>query len=858
MSPKLPVRRIVTVDVHPRPGDPPAVPTPRPDMRNGASPARIDRTPGSPPAPLDLDAITAVPSVMISQIPSMAAPAPAVKLPLEHYRIIEAIPLPAPDAEGFRTFKGRRYVDVSDGVVHVARDPQSGLYRARLPSERSPSGPTLVRDPVGKLWHPLEEFEPVTFALSATRLQAFATELDLRAARPTQDHLHRYDNKLYVVIGDLSYQVLHDLDASSPAMTVMRIVRPEDPVAADAGNVYVASRPGRSEPIVFDLLDGWMGTLVGGVAGIRRKPRRTDAVEAADVMFELQTLDLQFDQAMATGERMHGLWQGMKGTPHERTLLARLEEHHQQELALLDNALQLHIEHKEYVVAAKGRSDYRDKMIMLKKGQMLTYNQLMIASDSLKLLDGPIFGGPPSEHPAVAAHLSSKLAILRKRQAIADELTTRWHVSPEALHDTAFDPIELHDHVAFWVYAKSRLLIDEQATVDINNANARYLAYSFGQVTFAFRALDSIPAQARISVLSDLLDQTAAINVSYQHLPLPPGAEHVSARGEIIEAIQAFEITLEQHLQRYHHEQEKTSALPPHEQPIDFDFIPAQQQHQPSATPRKMFRSKQHGVYKIRVGRPRRTDAGEELIDVINPHDPTDVLHTYEHREGEWRRQVARHEKNLATLTDQASTLLDQSALHLNTARRDERAKGNANSIVEFLTERADHLADLARQLERAPNPGHREIAPLLQRLNDDSRRLLDEGEDIRVRLYKDPAYLSVDRVAFLISHGHLSVSQTQSRVPLGKGNKKDFLDVFSLNDTQTGKTLWYAHFHYGEKDTPALAFMQRRGHLKTREQNRLGTSSQRRDEQAGRAHVRIWREDIDLSTAQKIFQLAS
>jgi hypothetical protein len=94
--------------------------------------------------------------------------------------------------------------------------------------------------------------------------------------------------------------------------------------------------------------------------------------------------------------------------------------------------------------------------------------------------------------------------------------------------------------------------------------------------------------------------------------------------------------------------------------------------------------------------------------------------------------------------------------------------------------------------------------------------------------------------------------------VQLGKGNKKDFLDVYTLNDRQTDTPLWHAHFHYADKDSPAQNFTAKGGHLKTLQQSRLGTSSQRRDEQAGRAHVRIWREDIDLSTAQQIFQLAS
>jgi hypothetical protein len=802
------------------------------------------------------DAIVPAPSIVISQIPLAASPAPP--LTLEHYRIDEQISLPVPDTQGIRTFKGRRYVDVPDGgVVHVGADPQTGLYRAKLPGERTPSGPTLLRDTEDLLWHPLEAFEPITFPLSGTRLQAFASDLDFTDVQPDQDHLHRYDNKLYVVIENHAYQVLHDLDASSPVKAVMRIVH-ADYSRADTGNVYLASRPERSEPVVFDVLDGWVGTVVGGAGGMRRKNHLTDTFLAADLLFEVQTLDLQFDQAMAAAERLHAVWEAVKGTAHERSVLDRLEANHLRELELLESSLHLYTEQKDRIVAAAGRDSYRNKMIMLQKGQLLTYNHLIIARDSRKLLDGPMFGSPNEDHAAAAAHLDSKLVILKKRQDIADELMHKWRVEQNDLRETTYDPIEMHENVAFWIYAKSRLFIDPQAPVDLSNAEARYLAFCFGEVTFAFRAIDSIPTDARIPVLSDLLDQASAIRVSFENLQLPPDPQHAQSRQEITGAIQKFENTLEQHLNRYHLAQEETSALPPHQQPIDFDFIPPQVQNQPAAAPRKMFRSKHNGVYKIRVGRSRRNDAGEELIDVLNPLNPTEVLQTFERHAGEWRRQVARQQKNLATLINQAQQLLTQSESRLDNAWRDESHKCNASSIVESLTEHANDLDDLARQIESAPNPGHRDTATLVQRLHHDSRRLLDEGEDIRVRLYKDPAYLSVDRVAYLINHGHLGASRDQPRLTLGKGNKKDFLDVYSLIDRKTGKTLWYAHFHYAEKDSPALEFMQRRGHLKTLEQNRLGTSSQRRDEQAGRRHIRIWREDIDRSTAQKIFQLAS
>ncbi|WP_434767545.1 NEL-type E3 ubiquitin ligase domain-containing protein [Pseudomonas triticicola] len=179
--------------------------------------------------------------------------------------------MPAANAEGLRLFKGRQYIELADGgFMQVGQDSQSGLWRARLASEATPSGPVMLRDPEGGLWHSVADLQPTTFALSATRLKPFATALDLRTATRDSDGLHRHDGRLYAVIDNHGYQVLHDPDASTPWAQVMRIVRPDDAVAADSDNVYVATRPGRSEPIVFDSRAGWLGVEVGGVGGMNR------------------------------------------------------------------------------------------------------------------------------------------------------------------------------------------------------------------------------------------------------------------------------------------------------------------------------------------------------------------------------------------------------------------------------------------------------------------------------------------------------------------------------------------------------------------------------------------------------------
>lgn len=273
---KSPPKGTTTVDVHLRPDtsvDSPALHsdlTLRPGFEIATSIGAQPR-PGRLTERADPDSIVPAPSVTVHTIRTVTDEADIVVRPLADYRLASTDNLPAANAEGLRLFKGRQYIEVADGgFVQVGKDAQSGLWRARLASESTPSGPEMLRDPEGGLWHASKDLQPNTFALSATRLEAFRTSLDLSNALRDSDGLHRHDGKLYAVIDKHSYQVLHDHEASTPWTQVMRIVRPDDPVAVDSDNAYVATRPGRSEPIVFDSGAGWRGAEVGGPGGMNR------------------------------------------------------------------------------------------------------------------------------------------------------------------------------------------------------------------------------------------------------------------------------------------------------------------------------------------------------------------------------------------------------------------------------------------------------------------------------------------------------------------------------------------------------------------------------------------------------------
>lgn len=74
-------------------------------------------------------------------------------------RYVQRIPaqLPPPGETGFRVFKNKKFVDVegedkSVQTVMVGFDPRLSTYRAKLPSEQEPSGPTLYRNGASHVW----------------------------------------------------------------------------------------------------------------------------------------------------------------------------------------------------------------------------------------------------------------------------------------------------------------------------------------------------------------------------------------------------------------------------------------------------------------------------------------------------------------------------------------------------------------------------------------------------------------------------------------------------------------------------------------------------------------------------------
>ncbi|WP_339431813.1 MULTISPECIES: hypothetical protein [unclassified Pseudomonas] len=139
---------------------------------------------------------------------------------LPDYALRASVQLPEADAHGLRSVKGRGYAEVSGGdIVPVATDPQTGLYRARLESERFASGPALERDPVSGQWAELSEFGSGASRSASPRIFASdkTVQLKLSAAHEVEFNGAKYFAARSPDAGDGQHYLLRVRDPQKPS-----------------------------------------------------------------------------------------------------------------------------------------------------------------------------------------------------------------------------------------------------------------------------------------------------------------------------------------------------------------------------------------------------------------------------------------------------------------------------------------------------------------------------------------------------------------------------------------------------------------------------------------------------------------
>jgi hypothetical protein len=862
MVSRTPVRGSTSVQVHTRPHQTQEVTVAR--VETGP---RFDSSiPGTgrygPATRLDVDAdpdaIRQVPTVRIETVLAHTENVPAIQQSIEHYRIAVATQLPAADAEGFRTHKGRRYVDMVDGgTVLIGLDAGTGQYRARLPSERAPSGPLLQRVADSGLWHSSRSEGSATASLSETSLQAFRTGLDFSAVRPDSDGVFRHGGRCYALIHNHAYQIMLDVDASSPRQAVWRVVKPQDPVAADSENLYRASRSGLTHAVTRSENNHWVAASPGLRGGMRRGQERA----TADLPVLLQQyVPIQNAHAALTEsvERYDVLWSEARALPAGSAVQAEkliaLEVHMLKHIRKQTEFVQSLIDNRTWLVRLKTSARFKEELQTFRIERVEYLNRLMAVMD-LRTRPTELNLSAETCRKCIA-NLHKKLKFLEERQVVIEHIRkANPGAAPKLAELSAQVPSA--ERINF-----NKLTLYVHLFAGTPDHSPHLTMPSLSSIDLLTGDLANVPEREHPMALVLTLEQLKHDRSRFERLLAANSPDTAHIR-EILALIGPFETRIENRLTDIFDSFDGDTVLPRLDQDIDFDFIPPQPVDSGQAHPapaRKVFRTRQHGTYRLLVGDTETARDGSVTIKVADPLRPDRQPLRYEKRQGEWlpvRQPITRAAR--PQLIDEAKRLLNGVGEHIALAKAHEARQYNPTDIIEDLGKATDQLNEQARRLEHhGSTAANLEINTLATRLRTAADSLTAQGQEVLVRMYKNKDVLDILRLNYLIDHAELNTVKTVDRKQQGKGKDKSFLDVYSIRDRVDGAPLWEAHFHYDKHDSEPLNFTIRGSHLKTLEQSRRGIESQRRDEQAGLPHVSIWRQTFDGKTATKIFALAS
>lgn len=812
--------------------------------------------PGTPPPrAADPDAISPAPTILIRPTPAPVEIRRFTDQSLRRYWISPPAKLPPADSEGIRTYNKRRYVDVPDGgIVPVGVEPDTGLYRARLSSELHPSGPLLLRDVDSGLWHPLNDVDTGNVPLTEASLQPFRTELDFSTVEPGSDGLFRHDGKLYAVIHNHALQVMQDLDASSPTHKVWRIVNPKDPVATDSANIYRASRSGETRAITRNEANAWVSVLTG----LRGGMPRNDSTQAkmALLMQRYEPFQNAHTALIESSTQYDTLWsqarQQAQG-PAKTAALVAVEVHLLKHIRKQTAFVQSLVDNKDWMTLLKAGGLFKEELHTFRIERVEYLNRLMAVMD---LRTRPEATNMSADNcRKIITHLDKKLKILDERQVVMDQIRKASPGAAPQLTELS-QQVPAAERINF-----NKLTLYVHLFAGTPDQPPDTTMPSLSAIDLITGDLSNVPEREHPMALLLALDQIRGDRNRFEVLlsSQSPKAQYLE---EIMALIEPIERKIENTLTEILDVSMRQADLPSLDQDIDFDFIPAPPVYAETSRPvlaKKMFRTRQHGTYRVLVGETETAPDGNIIIKVPDPLRPDSPPRRYEKRQDEWLPvlpPIVRAPRS--QLIDEAIRLLASHENHMLDASAREARKTNPTEIIESLGKESDLLNEQARRLENQASEGEdRGIIDLASRLRVAAASLTTQGQEILVRMYKNKDVLDIMRLNYLLDRAELKAHKSVERKPLGKGKDKSFLDVYSISDGADDAPLWEAHFHYDKQDSHSLNFTIRGSHLKTLEQSKRGAESQRRDELAGRAHVAIWRERFDGKTAQKIFTLA-
>lgn len=273
---------------------------------------------------------------------------------------------------------------------------------------------------------------------------------------------------------------------------------------------------------------------------------------------------------------------------------------------------------------------------------------------------------------------------------------------------------------------------------------------------------------------------------------------------------------------------------------------------------KKIIKTRFDGVV---VGEPRETQS--DLVDVKEPMTGKVLATFHEKTPGVWveREQQASTSRPPAAVDLGVSINAGKSVLEGEPGAT-QRIISHSKKVGRIPVEIEEMFHQYAARLERAVSTIEQALtelnltesdrpsaATLNKQLNDTAERLYEQGTQTRISMTKQQPPTAA-RVEWLYDKGLVEIAKVVNRRRL-KGPGKNYLDEYEVRDHQTHEVLWYAHFHYGSPQAALPDYTA--GHLKTREQQKLGgafqaTSSNDRDQ------IAIYRSEIRLPLANKLF----
>lgn len=737
-------------------------------------------------------------------------------------------------------------------------------------------GERIIRQGSGLSADVRAELLPATtqVALSRSRLAHFRLDLALDGIEADAQGIYSAAGRLYIRHDDATFQVLMDPDASTPSRAVWRIVHPDDAVAQDLDNQFVATRPGRSEPVVRDANDIWVGAIVGMAGGMRPGTSRAVRQEQA----RMSQLEQVQEEVLATREeiiRVNRLLANLtlqRETAPENRQLGDLYIKATEKLMTLLEAKVAKLEAHDKVLRTLSiyrsdiKPDYEKSLIRL----LECVKDRVVWSDFIHETEIKALGkvDPAGDLATFRRHCHLYLQMLEFKYPYllqSTEIRKKFDASlssdsPAEIHQWVLEFTSQHltpEHFirSAQVFFRCCLL----SVGDLLDASGPGLYHS-GIAEFSTQArdatitlfeLDTLPDERAIPLLDTLQRQFESLGAQIRNLHEdfndPRDIAHLQELARLMASFEADAATrLSQRFGPLADAQPSRT-----EDAIDYDFIPPQ--HTPSAAPPKPH--KVITVHRRRLktavsGAVRDNDAS--IIDVITEAGAP-AVHSYRKQaDGTWTPiDAPASQRPLPDIVEDATRRLGEEATWRARAEQMQLEKYLPIDSVEYLQKRTDELLGVAREL-REQDAGH----ALISDLEAAGMRLEQHGQRIRIQAYKNPQILNAHHLRFLMALGEVTVVQLGARKQRGSGKKKHFLDVYEIRDRQDGTALWQAHFHYPQQASALSDYPLKGGHLKTLEQAHQGAEHQAGQEREGRAITPIWRETLDKDTASKLFAL--